>query len=219
MKKTKCMCDKMIQKIFHTIWVGDNPFPEEYKKYLETWKKHHPDWEFMFWTDENIPLDKFRNKELYLELPGLSQKADVAQYELLYLYGGVYIDADFECFKNIESLTKDYDAWGCGENELVISTGIMGFQKEHPLLIQIMDNFRPHIAKYPNEPPNVTTGPIFLTETIGLKTIKMFPTEYFYPYSFYELHRKGEEFPNAYGAHHWGAVSKGGWLYELQKGR
>ena len=81
----------------------------------------------------------------------------------------------------------------------------MGFKKGHPLLKKIMGNFEHHMKKYRHEPANVTTGPIFLTETIGLKAVKMIPTKYLYPYSYYERHRKGQEFPGAYAAHHWAA--------------
>lgn len=195
----------IIEKIFHHIWIGDNPFPEEFKRYRETWLKHHPDWSMLFWTDENMPVESFYNKNLYLKTKGISSKADIAQYELLYKYGGVYVDADFECYKNIEPLIGNCDAWGCGENELLISTGIMGFRKHHPILKQIMRNFIPHMKKYKGHPANVTTGPIFLTETIGLDTIKMIPTKYLYPYGYNEQHKKGRYFPKAYAAHHWAA--------------
>lgn len=71
-----------------------------------------------------------------------------------------------------------------------------------------MNNFIPHMKRYEGHPANVTTGPIFLTETIGTNAIKMLPTEYFYPYSYYLRNVKGikkKRFPEAYGAHHWAA--------------
>ncbi|MDP3066235.1 MAG: glycosyltransferase [Methanobacteriaceae archaeon] len=194
-----------IEKIFHTIWIGGDLFPEEFRHYRQTWLKHHPDWTMIFWDDENLPVNSFFNEKLYNKTKGLSSKADIAQYELLYKYGGVYIDADFECYKNIEPLIQDCNAWGCGEMDSIISTGILGFKKGHPMLRKIMKNFAPHMKKYKHEPADVTTGPIFLTETIGVDAIKMLPREYFYPYSYYEQHKKGNIFPDAYAAHHWAA--------------
>ena len=45
---------KMIPKIFHHVWVGSNPMPEKEIKYIESFRRHHPDWEFMFWIEDNI---------------------------------------------------------------------------------------------------------------------------------------------------------------------
>ena len=44
-----------IPRLFHQIWVGPNPFPDEYAALQETWRTHNPDWELHFWRDDNLP--------------------------------------------------------------------------------------------------------------------------------------------------------------------
>ena len=40
-----------IPRLFHQIWVGPDPFPEEYAALQQTWRTHNPDWELRFWRD------------------------------------------------------------------------------------------------------------------------------------------------------------------------
>ena len=92
-----------IPKIIHHIWLG-SPFPEKYKILRETWKKHHPDWEFVLWTDEDIEAFGLFNKDLYDQSDNYGAKSDIARYEILYRFGGLYIDTDFESEEDYNEL-------------------------------------------------------------------------------------------------------------------
>ena len=39
----------MIPKIIHYCWLSGDPIPEKLQRYMNTWKKHLPDYEFMLW--------------------------------------------------------------------------------------------------------------------------------------------------------------------------
>ena len=39
-----------IPKIIHYCWFGGKPLPDEYKKYIDSWKKYCPDWEIREWN-------------------------------------------------------------------------------------------------------------------------------------------------------------------------
>ena len=65
-----------IPRIFHQIWVGPDPFPEEFAGYQETWIRHHPEWELRFWTEENLPTDLER-REVYELLRRPAERADI----------------------------------------------------------------------------------------------------------------------------------------------
>jgi hypothetical protein len=46
-----------IPKIFHWVWVGGGgPIPAKFADYMESWRKNHPDWQFIVWTDELITV-------------------------------------------------------------------------------------------------------------------------------------------------------------------
>ena len=59
----------MNQKIIHQIWIGNqNKRPS---KMMQTWIDKNPSWEYMFWSEDNIPpfinSKYFRNMREYPE--------------------------------------------------------------------------------------------------------------------------------------------------------
>jgi len=44
-----------IPKIIHQIWSGiDDPLPDFLKKWGQTWKEFHPDWQYEFWDNDRM---------------------------------------------------------------------------------------------------------------------------------------------------------------------
>lgn len=63
----------MIPKIIHYCWFGGNPLPTQVKKYIETWKKHLPDYEIRNGTKVILTLIlQFGQKRLMLPINMLS---------------------------------------------------------------------------------------------------------------------------------------------------
>ena len=131
-----------IPRIFHQIWVGPDPFPEEYAAYQQTWLDCNPGWELRFWTEENFPGD-LRRPEAAERLRAPAERANILRLELLWRTGGVYVDTDFECLRPIEPLL--------GDAELVISlakpdrvnNALMGSVAGHPLIDEALERIRP----------------------------------------------------------------------------
>jgi mannosyltransferase OCH1-like enzyme len=98
-----------IPKIIHQIWSEKyQPLPSFCASLSETWKKEHPNWKYIFWNEEMISsfvdlvypgLSKF-----YHSLPYDIQRWDAVRFLILYKMGGMYIDFDYGCVKNIEPL-------------------------------------------------------------------------------------------------------------------
>mgnify|MGYP000630527000 FL=1 len=47
-----------IPHIMHYCWFGGKPLPEQYKKYVETWKKNFPDYKVIKWDENNFPIEQ-----------------------------------------------------------------------------------------------------------------------------------------------------------------
>jgi inositol phosphorylceramide mannosyltransferase catalytic subunit len=98
-----------IPKIIHQIWYqGEDNIPEKYRAYSRSWKRKHKDYEHLLWSEDDIKeLLKHKFPEyinFFNSLPEMIQKIDFAKYCILYTYGGVYVDMDLECLKNLDSL-------------------------------------------------------------------------------------------------------------------
>jgi mannosyltransferase OCH1-like enzyme len=93
----------LIPRVFHRIWVGPEPLPEEYADYGRTWQEHHAGWELKLWTEDNLP-EGLGRAEVYEKLRAPAERANILRLELLWREGGVYVDTDFECRRSIEPL-------------------------------------------------------------------------------------------------------------------
>jgi len=196
-------------KLMHFIWIGESPFPPMYEYYIQTWISHHPDWTFCFWCDENIP--KLVNQTFYNSSTHPAMKADILRYELLYFMGGVYIDSDFLCLRNIDELLIDITGFTGYESADFMAIGLMGFKPYDPILYQIIIKIPYNIinSRDLNKSIPQLTGPVLFTEIWNKYKTELhraYEINYFYSYTFldkYEnkrYHIKDEY----YAIHMWG---------------
>ena len=166
-------CTGKIPKNMHFIWIGNNQIPSTYIQYIQSWIMHHQDWTFYLWNDNNLPT--LINKELFEHVNTYAQKADILRYEILYQYGGIYIDCDFLCVKNIESLLNPLNnLWGFSayESNEHIAIGIMGFQQYDPFLSIIIDSIPYFYSTQIYKSIPAQTGPVFFTHMCNHFIIK-----------------------------------------------
>lgn len=98
-----------IPKIIIQTWKTDN-VPNTYTSYVETLKELHPDYQYIFFTDETIE-DFLKSNypqyyETYKKLPIKIQKIDFFRYIAIYHYGGFYLDLDMKCNQNFDALLR-----------------------------------------------------------------------------------------------------------------
>ena len=105
----------VIPKNIHMIWLG-KPFPDKYLRIRDTWLYKHPDWTFKIWDDKSASELKMVNRNAYDTVNNIAIKADILRYEILYKYGGLYVDIDFECIKPFDNLMYLDFIGGCGWN-------------------------------------------------------------------------------------------------------
>jgi Glycosyltransferase sugar-binding region containing DXD motif len=192
-----------IPRVFHRIWLGDQPMPQEFVDFGDTWRRLHPNWEFVLWTEENLP--EMANRWVFDATQSLAGKANVLRYEILLRYGGVYIDTDFECKRNLEPLIADIDCFVARQPDDIINNAIIGAVPGHPFLQKVVSRLNIHACYVLDEVPSVTqSGPYFLTKVAAnFPGLTIFDSALFYPYEWHERWRRHEEFPNAYAIHHW----------------
>jgi mannosyltransferase OCH1-like enzyme len=192
-KKSEVKEKPSIPKIIHQIWLG-GPFPEKYGNFRDTWLKNHPGWEYKLWTDKDIEELHLVNKKKYENGQNYGEKSDIARYEILYRFGGLYVDTDFECIKSFEQLhyTLDFYAGLVHEKDCIANNAIIGACPGHPILKICIDD----LFYITNNSPDLLerTGPYFFTRCINKYLandpagVIIFPASYFYPWP--SRHRK-----------------------------
>lgn len=102
----------MIPKIIHQIWLqGKNNIPPELKLFHDECYVVNNNFKQMFWDENKIRKllkSKFGKKyvDLFDYFTVFAQKADFARYAILYTYGGIYLDMDTKCKKNLSPFTE-----------------------------------------------------------------------------------------------------------------
>jgi inositol phosphorylceramide mannosyltransferase catalytic subunit len=170
----------MIPRILHQVWVGPLPLPEEFERYRESWRRHHPDWDLRFWTDENLPDDLIR-PEAYERLRKPAERSDIIRLEVLFRFGGVYVDTDCECLRPIDPLLREgVELFASPDGAAKIYTYVIGSAREHPLLERALRELRP-VTEYGLDQGG--TGPRFLSTVLRQHTdqVTLYPPELFSP--------------------------------------
>jgi mannosyltransferase OCH1-like enzyme len=191
-----------IPKIIHQIWIGPKVPPV---KMMDTWKQKHPDFEYILWTEQEC-VDRGMIFECQTQIDAIHEivgKADIMRIEILYRYGGVYVDADSICIEPLDDRFLSKRAFAAYENENVrkglVATGTMGFEPGYSLCRDMMDWIKSaDSANYINKYKAwFAVGPGLLTrflDTGKYRDFSVFPSHYFLPIHFtgarYDGHKK-----------------------------
>lgn len=211
----------MIPKIIHHIWIGNKPFPEEFREFRHKWVNMYPDYNFIFWNDELINSSKLIDESISIYYHNdykIAFKADLLRFKILEKFGGIYIDTDTEPLKKMsdEFLNNKFFS-GIQKPYSQVAIGIMGSEVNNHLVKEynttVLDSISENIkqnGKLTNELWKITGPEFFDNICKKYKQIggyKFYNSEYFYPYGWDELHRRHENFKesckDAYSVHHW----------------
>ena len=204
----------MIPKIIHYCWFGNKKMPRKFKKYIKSWKKYCPDYEIKCWNENNYDINKI---PFIAEAARKGKWAFVTDYlrmDVLYEYGGIYLDTDVEILKKFDPLLN-YDAFASYECSDKINFGsAVGAISHHPI-IQEMKNIYESI-EFSKEVETKFTSPQVQTNILqkhGLITnqkeqevdnFHIFPREYFCPMNFSGIYDALTK--NTYSIHHFSAT-------------
>jgi inositol phosphorylceramide mannosyltransferase catalytic subunit len=168
----------VIPRVFHRIWLGPDPMPEQYVRFGETWKRNHPGWERRLWDETNLPADLER-REVYELLRRPAERADLLRLELLHRHGGVYLDADLESLAPIDSLLDGVACFLGLLDSGRVSNAVIGAVPGHPLLARAIAEARPRTTYGPVDREG--TGPLLLERLRGeFEDVTLFEPDVFY---------------------------------------
>ena len=132
----------MIPKIIHYCWFGHNPKPASVETCIASWRRYCPDYEIIEHHEGNYDL----TKNIYMKQAYENKKwafvTDYARLDIVYEYGGIYLDTDVELLKPLDHLLDCKGFMGFEDDEKV-ATGLgMGAVPKHPLLAGLMQDYQ-----------------------------------------------------------------------------
>lgn len=201
----------------HQVWIQGS-LPEKYRNWQKTWQEILPGWTYTLWTDKEIRAMGLRNQSRYDQAKNLGEKSDIARYEILYNFGGVYLDTDFEClqpeaFKNLNDRYTFYAGiQPLNTLTFTIAMGMIGSVPGHPILKGMID----YIFSQKHDeslPVYMKTGPIPFTNIFWQYADRenyidiALPPTYFYPAGMGISHNDYSKYlrPESIALHYWEA--------------
>lgn len=205
----------MIPKIIHYCWFGGNPLPDNVKQYIESWKKYCPDYEIIRWDESNYDV----HKNAYVELAYQNKKwaflTDYVRLDIVYNYGGIYLDADVELMRGLDDFLDESCYMGM-EQIGTVNTGLgFGAEPKHPFLFENKKAYEQMSFMQKNgvfKPPicvKVTTkllqekGLMKENKIQRLQNVTIYPTDFFCPLKMGT--NKLTITDNTYSIHHYAA--------------
>lgn len=120
-----------IPKKIHYCWFGTKQMDKKSKKFIDSWKKMLPDYEFKLWTEENFDLSTIHSK--YIKQAYKEKKwAFVSDYVRLYALcqeGGIYLDTDVEILKDFNKFLN-LNSFISFESDNSLCTAVIGAKKD-----------------------------------------------------------------------------------------
>jgi len=127
-----------VPKIIHQVYLGfdDKVMPQEWEEARQSCIKLHPQYEYKLWTNVSV-VDLLTSEypwflETWTNYRYPIQRADSIRYFILAQYGGVYIDLDNGCRRNLDPLTP-FHAWmPATKIQVGLTNHIRGTKKGYP---------------------------------------------------------------------------------------
>ena len=212
-----------IPKIIHYCWFGPNELPETELKCIASWKKYLPEYQIMFWNEKNFDINSVEYVKQAYELKKYAFVSDYVRFNVLYKYGGIYLDTDQEILQNIDRFLENDIVLGF-ENRTMIAAGLIGAISEHPFIYDVMNYYETNNF-VENDIMDTTTVVQIMTNILVQKGfekenkdqfidgIHLYERDYFYPKL---LDKGGFGVTERTVAIHHGSAS---WLTEREKKR
>ena len=207
-----------IPKIIHYCWFGGKPMRDDFKVYIETWKKFCPDYEIVCWDESNY--DYKQNEYMYQAYKHgkWGFVPDFARLDIICRFGGVYLDTDVELIKNIDDLLCDEAFCGFEDRDSTNNGSGFGAVAGFPIIKEQLKIY--DMLSFVNKDGsfNFTPGPYYQTRKLiefGLKRnnslqkingMKIYPSDVLSPMSFST--RQTNITSNTYSIHHYSMTWK-----------
>lgn len=182
----------------------------------------HPGWDMRTVVDPIDPMDwPLLGRWHHLATSG-AQLAGMVRLEAVHRWGGWYMDSDMEPVRHLGPLQHPGRVVIGTEDGIHLTDAAFGAPPRHPAIRAVIDHvdqlYRDALGDTEGRLPGAqATGPLATTVVLGRRAappqglgdpgdVVVLPREAFYPYSYTEKHRAGEDHasnPGVYAIHRW----------------
>lgn len=127
-----------------------------------------PDYKIIKWDETNFPINEYHYAKQAYEAQKWAFVSDYARVWILYNYGGIYLDTDYEIVDGLNDYMK-YAAFMGAENSEYIGTAIIGAEKGNWLMKEMLDYYNSHPFALNNGKFDMIPNTMVLTDLMCAK--------------------------------------------------
>lgn len=120
-----------VPKSIVQVWLGDKPMSDEMLGWCEGIRNLHPEWKYQLWDNAAVSVALFDPELAFCDLKSWASVSNLARLKILQLFGGVYLDTDFECLRPLDTIISD-GAFAALQDETRICNAFMAAPPNHP---------------------------------------------------------------------------------------
>ncbi len=192
----RCSDKPLIPKVIHYCWFGECQLPDNLQKCIDSWRTHCPDYEIVRWDESNYDIQKYTYTKQAYETKKWGFIPDIARLEILYKYGGFYLDTDVELLKSLDEMC--YQPGFCAREEwghvnfgggsgcckgLEIIGELLDFRKDIPFVLPD-GRLNLEASGYFETRPLMDKGLAIENRTQRVEGLTVYSSEFFHPYNY-----------------------------------
>lgn len=132
--------EMLIPKKIHYAWFGGNK-PDNVRHRIESWKEICPDYEIFEWNESNYDITKCKYMRQAYEEKCWPFVPDYARCDIIYNYGGIYLDTDTKIEKKLDELLYQRNFF-ISDSSLMVNLGAgFGARKGEQVLKDFMEYY------------------------------------------------------------------------------
>ena len=152
-------------RTIHRVWLGDATPLARDVAFGAQWLDLHPGWDLIEWDDERVEsLRPLILDRLYEHAPTVVHRADIVRVEVVYRFGGMYVDYDMEPLRNVEPLIGESEGWTTPDADQFPGNAFFGAVAGHQGLRRLLDLIG---KRGTGLGPALTTGPWTWNDAFG----------------------------------------------------
>lgn len=200
--ETLAKMEPTIPKKIHYCWFGGKKMPEFLVECMESWQMLCPEYEIVRWDENNYDVDQHEYTRQAATHKKWGFVTDVARLDILYKYGGIYMDTDVKLLKSFDGLLHQKGFVGVERWGNINTGGSVGAIPHHPMIREMLDERLKHSFTFNDGSYNTETNGLY--ETIpflryGMRIdntlqiingMTVYPASVFHPYDYMSCQKK-----------------------------
>jgi hypothetical protein len=133
-----------IPKAIHYCRFGGGQKPKFMTECIDSWRKTNPAFEIVEWNEQNYDVRQCKYTEQAYDAGKFAFVSDLARLDILYRYGGIYLDTDVVLLRRLDELLYNkafiaYNEWA------VPNSAICGCEPSNEIFREMREDPRGHI--------------------------------------------------------------------------